>query len=209
MSRRGERQSGILAGNKIWALGVAIALAAAAIIATVAIRGQRPQQPTAERQRWPLLPVEAPPETPATPETPEAVDRRVREALTAWRNAILIRDADTVVRLDMAFLEEPSMYLAALKTSARTDENERVRAFSTRELGKFKRVDLAPTFRQLLKDDSSYVRQNAAWALGELGGGADGRAAAGIAKAELRELVKRDPTADVRAAARTALERIE
>ena len=182
----------------------------AGVVVLVAARG--PSQPHAagDAPRWPLLPVAASPEsTPETPETPEAIDKRAEDALGAWRNAILIRDADMVIKLELAFLETPSMYLERLKTSARSDDNERVRAFSTRELGKFKRVDLAPTFQQLLEDKSGYVRQNAAWALGELSAGTDGRAAVRIAKGELRQLVKRDPEEAVGVAARTALERIE
>ena len=93
--------------------------------------------------------------------------------------------------------------------SAASDDNERVRAFSTRELGKLKRADLAPAFTQLLDDKSPFVRQNAAWALGELSAGDEGRAAARQAIAELRQVVKHDPAGEVRAAARTTLDRIE
>ena len=188
---------------------VALSVVGIAALSALALRRQDAPHAAANGQGWPLVPIEASPESPPTPESPDAVDKRVADALAGWRNAILARDADMVIKLDMAFLDAPAMYLEGLKTSAGSDENERVRAFSTRELGKYKRGDLAPTFRELLGDKSAYVRQNAAWALGELGAATDGRAAARTAMAELRQLVKRDPTQDVRAAARTALERIE
>ena len=82
---------------------------------------------------------------------------------------------------------------------AEAEENERVRAFSTRVLGKLKNAALAPLYRRLLSDKSPYVRQNAAWALGELG------AAAAPALAELQTASTKDPANDVRAAARDAL----
>jgi len=136
------------------------------------------------------------------------VAKEVAAVLSSWRNAILEKDADTVVRLDLTFLEEPEHYAAALVDSARTDSNERVRAFSTRELGKFARADLADLFGQLLADPSPYVRQNAAWALGELARAPEGRVAAESALAVLRRVNKRDPAGDVRSAARGALDRL-
>ena len=74
----------------------------------------------------------------------------------------------------------------------RKDANERVRAFSTRVLGKFKQVELAETFERLLEDGSPFVRQNAAWALGELGaevrraGGGEARPGRAPARARAR-----------------------
>ena len=92
---------------------------------------------------------------------------------------------------------------------AATDPNERVRAFSTRVLGKLRQPALADAFEQLLEDGSPFVRQNAAWALGELGADADGRAAARHALAELRHVRARDPAGDVRTAAGGALDKLE
>jgi HEAT repeat protein len=62
----------------------------------------------------------------------------------------------------------PASFLDALMKSAEHDENERVRAFSTRVLGKLRRGDLIELLRRLLKDESQFVRHNAVWALGEL-----------------------------------------
>jgi len=133
----------------------------------------------------------------------------VASLIAAWRAAILQRDADMVVQLDLTFRETPDRYAAALLENARTDSNERVRAFSTRTLGKLGRANLAPSFGQLLADASPYVRQNAAWALGELASVPEGRAATRSTLAELRRARSRDPANDVRSAARDALTRLE
>ena len=133
------------------------------------------------------------------PETPEMIARDVDGLMGRWRTAILVKDASTVVALDLTFRQQPERFGPALEKSAEADENERVRAFSTRVLGKQKNAELAPLYRRLLSDKSPYVRQNAAWALGELG------AAAAPALAELQQASTKDPANDVRAAARDAL----
>jgi HEAT repeat protein len=139
---------------------------------------------------------------PPPPETPEMIAKQVNEAMDRWRKAIVLKDAPSVVALDLMFRGTPDRYTAALTRSAETDENERVRAFSTRVLGKFKNVAEAPVYQRLLADKSPYVRQNAAWALGELG------AAAAPAVAALQTASARDPAKDVRAAATVALEKL-
>jgi hypothetical protein len=187
-----------------------IALAIVGTVALLAGRGKGPavaDRPGEDRRL--TVPEAIPDSPPPSLLAPEDVGKRAGDALAAWRTGILVRDAKTVVKLDAVFLEAPAMYLDALKSSAATDENERVRAFSTRELGKFRRVDLVDTFQGLLNDKSPFVRKNAAWSLGELSGGADGRAAARRATSELRRLVKRDPADDVRAVARATLEKID
>jgi HEAT repeat protein len=150
-----------------------------------------------------------PPTLPAVPETPEAIAEDVAASLAAWRQAVLAKDADAVVRLDRTFVNSPDRYRAALIESARSESDERVRAFSTRVLGKQKSPALADLFEALLADRSPFVRQNAAWALGELAVDADGRAAARRAVAELRHARAKDPAADVRTAAKGALARLE
>jgi hypothetical protein len=141
-------------------------------------------------------PVVAPP---AAPETPEAVAAQIDGAMGRWRAAILAKDARSVIELDMTFRQLPGRFAPALAKSAENDENERVRAFSTRVLGKLKNPDEAPLYRRLLADKSPYVRQNAAWALGELG------SAGAPAVAELQRASRSDPATDVRAAAKAAL----
>jgi len=143
------------------------------------------------------------------PETPEQIEAKVTSSLAAWRQAILVRDADTVIALDRAFLGAPDQYRATLEASVNTETDERVRAFSTRELGKYKNPALAPLFEAKLADKSPFVRQNAAWALGELAAQDDGRTAARHAVAELRHARTKDPARDVRTAAKTALARLE
>jgi hypothetical protein len=174
--------------------------------------GNTPNRPELRRAEGQLGHIRATPDGPLgflSLERSEDAGKRPEAALVDWRTAILIRDPDMVTKLDAAFLEAPAMYLEALKKSATSDENERVRAFSTRELGKFKRVDLVPSFEQLLNDKSPFVRKNAAWALGELSVGSDALVVARHARAALRNLAIRDPAEDVRLAARRALERIE
>ena len=136
---------------------------------------------------------------PPAPETPEQTAAQVAGAMGRWRTAILVKDAPSVVQLDMTFRQLPQRYTPALAKSAETDENERVRAFSTRVLGKLKDPDQAPLYRRLLADKSPYVRQNAAWALGELG------PAGAPAVAQLQRASRSDPANDVRAAAKAAL----
>lgn len=143
-----------------------------------------------------VAPVVAPP---PAPETPEEIAAQVDGAMSRWRTAILMKDAPGVVQLDMTFRQLPARFTPALAKSAETDDNERVRAFSTRVLGKLKNPDEAPLYRRLLTDKSPYVRQNAAWALGELG------AAGAPALAELQRASRTDPANDVRAAAKAAL----
>jgi HEAT repeat protein len=143
------------------------------------------------------------------PETPDEIAAQVAGSLQAWRQAIAVKDAETVLSLDRSFLTSPDRYRAALAESARKDADERVRAFSTRVLGKQKDASLAELFETLLADKSPFVRQNAAWALGELAAREDGRAAAQRAVAELRHTGAKDPAPDVRSAAKGALARLE
>ena len=138
---------------------------------------------------------------PPPPETPEMTAKQVEGAMSRWRTAILVKDAASVIALDLTFRQMPDRYAAALSASAESDENERVRAFSTRVLGKLKNAAEAPLYRRLLTDKSPSVRQNAAWALGELG------PAAAPAVAELQKASAHDPANDVRVAARAALEK--
>ena len=139
---------------------------------------------------------------PPPPETPEMTASQVEGAMGRWRTAILMKDAPSVIALDLTFRQLPDRYTAALAASAESDGNERVRAFSTRVLGKLKNAAEAPLYQRLLTDKSPYVRQNAAWALGELG------SAAAPAVAELQKASARDPANDVRAAAKAALAKL-
>ncbi len=200
----GKRRLGLAAVAVLTAIGAVVFVADRR-------KGTGPVAP--DQDNSPIGRHEATPEGTApsllTPPSAEEVDKRVQAAVAEWRTGILQRNAATVVKIDAAFLETPDIYMEGLKESAATDENERVRAFSTRELGKFKRVELAATFARLLEDKSPFVRKNAAWALGELGVQDQGRAAARQAEVGLRRIARRDPADDVRAAARDTLKRIE
>jgi HEAT repeat protein len=125
-----------------------------------------------------------------------------------WRNAIVNKDADTVIAIDGAFANEPKKYLEALIKSAETDENERVRAFSTRVLGKRVNPECGPLFIRLLADKSPYVRMNAAWGLGELANTAEGRLVAKPALRALHRIEKQDSSPDTRTAASLAAKRL-
>ena len=143
------------------------------------------------------------------PETPASIEAEVDRSVSSWRAAILARNAETVLALDAAFGASPARYGVALRKLAAGDADERVRAFSTRVLGKRRDPELAGLFEELLGDKSPFVRQNAAWALGELAAVGDGRAAARRAVAELRQARSRDPAPDVRSAAKSALAKME
>ncbi|HVT10444.1 MAG TPA: HEAT repeat domain-containing protein [Polyangia bacterium] len=143
------------------------------------------------------------PAPPPPPETPQQVAQDVEASMMRWRVAILNKDAQAVIGLDMDFKQRPDRYREALEKSAASDENERVRAFSTRVLGKMKNPEEAPLLKRLLADTSPYVRQNAAWALGEL------RGAGAVAVAELRRARARDVAPEVRSAAKDALGKVE
>ncbi len=91
---------------------------------------------------------------------------------------------------------------------AETDSDERVRAFSTRVLGKLVDPACAPLLVRLLDDKSQYVRMNAAWALGELAVTPEGHAAAAPALRSLRRLEEHEPASDTRAAAALAARKL-
>src|SRR6188508_2716034 len=95
-------------------------------------------------------------------ETEAEIAQEVDTSLASWRQAILDKNAEVVQSLDRAFLSSPERYRAALEKSARSDVDERVRAFSTRVLGKQKNAAFAALFETLLSDKSPFVRQNAA-----------------------------------------------
>jgi len=96
--------------------------------------------------------------------------RQIENVMEVWRTAIVAKQSDQVLECDRMFQDAPEKFSAPLRYSARNDSTDRVRAFSTRVLGKFKDPANADLFRELLKDPHQYVRSNAAWALGQLGG---------------------------------------
>ncbi len=125
--------------------------------------------------------------------------KHVRATMGSWRTAIIVKDAPTVVALDLAFPQTPDRCRPALAKNAESDDDDRVRAFSTRALEKVKNPAEAPRYPRPLGDRSPYVRQDASLALGDLG------AAVEPAVAELRKASRHDPVTDVQAAAIDAL----
>jgi hypothetical protein len=196
----------MLRGDKRWlTAGLLVVMAGAAIFA-LRPAGKRDAAPRAEADGPGLRPRDYPS---APPDPPEVVARRVEGVMASWRNAILVRDPDTVLAIDREFAGAPARYAPALVKCAETDGDERVRAFCTRVLGKAKASDRAELYERLLADKSPYVRQNAAWALGELAETTNGLMVTRHALAELRHVRAKDPAEAVRQAARGALEKLE
>jgi hypothetical protein len=137
-----------------------------------------------------------------------SISKTADTVMAQWRNGILLKDTDAVLAADAVFRQEPARFLEALMRSAETDSDERVRAFSTRVLGKLVDPACAPLLTRLLDDKSQYVRTNAAWALGELAATPEGRAAAAPALRSLRRLEEREPAKDAREAASLAARKL-
>jgi len=122
------------------------------------------------------------------------------EAMQSWQFAIKNRNAELVEAVDRTFATHPITFIPLLMTSARTDTDERVRAFSTRVLGKLRATESVSLMRDLLADKSEYVRYNAAWALGEF----VDHDSAGL----LKKLKHQDRSEMVRRSAEDSLQRI-
>jgi hypothetical protein len=220
-------------GAKRWgAAGVGLLLVGAAIALLLSRRTPAPKSGAVEdlpedvSQRWrgfaaampsapsddvppTPLPAGAPPNEGAGWLAPQITREQMDLAMEGWRQAILEKNADNVMALDRVFLLLPGRYGPQLERLAQEDPEERIRAFSTRELGKMKNVALTGLYQRLLGDKSPYVRQNAAWALGELISLPQGKAAAERATAELRQAQDSDPSPDVRTAATLTLKKLQ
>jgi len=133
------------------------------------------------------------PDFPPEPSTEEQVARVMR----VWRQAIVERNAEPVLTCDRLFRAQPERYLPALRQSAQEDSEERVRAFSTRVLGKLQDPSNAKLFIELLADRSPFVRGNAVLGLGKLG--------PGVHRPLLERLARRDPHPLVRRRVQEAL----
>jgi hypothetical protein len=107
--------------------------------------------------------------TPAEPIATRSVEDSLREIMAKWRTSILKRDPEGVLDCDNIFQGQAQAFIEPLRVSAKTDEDERVRAFSTRMLGKLHDVSNRAFFAALLDDPSPSVRGNAAWGLEQLG----------------------------------------
>jgi hypothetical protein len=226
-------------GAKRWgAAGAGLVLAGVVVGVALFERGRAPAPTGAARNeaaddvsaRWrgfaaAMPDVGADPSLPSAPPSDGAADARRAEgngwlapqitreqlelAMDAWRQGIEHRNAEDVVALDRIFLLLPGRYGPELERLAQDDPNERVRAFSTRVLGKMKNAALAGFYRQRLADKSPYVRQNAAWALGELLSVPKGRPVVEGATGELRHAAQSDPSPEVREEAAKTLGKLQ
>jgi hypothetical protein len=179
----------------------AAVLAGAAVGAYVLLRPAARLTATSDANHPPSF-VAGQPEHVTAPVVAVPVEQQVDTLLSAWRGAIIGHDADTVMLCDSTFLGDPRTFTPALVKSAQQEGNERVRAFSTRVLGKFEDPTLIDVFRKLLEDGSPYVRENAAWGLGQL------EARATSAAGDLEKARKHDKADVVRRAAEQALQRL-
>lgn len=132
----------------------------------------------------------------------------VEAIMGSWRHAIINKDADTVLSSDRIFAADRDRFMKPLVTSAETDSEDRVRAFSTRVLGKYRAPELVDVFVRLLGDKGEHVRGNAAWSLGELASDPTGRQAARKTLPTLRRIEKQDRSPDARAAAALAVKKL-
>jgi hypothetical protein len=188
-----------VSGRQKAIVGVVAALVMGAVIVIRLVTDRPAPAPDAARAGPPGFLPGLGPALPVPQLTPE---QQVASVMAAWRAAILAHDPETVMTCNNTFLGEPRDFTPALVESAQHDENERVRAFSTRVLGKLNDPQLIGTFRKLLGDESAFVRQNAAWGLGQLDTRAYGAAG------DLEKVKVRDKIEDVRRAAAEALQRV-
>ena len=105
---------------------------------------------------------------PIPAERPLPLEERVSLVMDRWRRAILGFDAEGVLECDATFRASPAVFAAALRQSAEDDADERVRAFSTKVIGKLRQPEDSAVLLGLLADPSPLVRGNAAWGLGQV-----------------------------------------
>src|SRR3982750_2621410 len=101
-------------GNRLFAAGLLVVVTGAGV---AVFRHQRAAQAVRQRaaEGSTLRGLEArPDEMPRLPpETAEMIAEDVQRSLVAWRQAIVLKDADAVQRLDRAFAGSPDRYRAA------------------------------------------------------------------------------------------------
>ena len=96
-------------------------------------------------------------------------DRQIGHLMNTWRKAVLSKNINEIKQLDMQIKGCGDEAIPFLTRLAKGDENERVRAFALRILGRMNKTDLYSLFIELLQNDrSAFVRENACWSLGRL-----------------------------------------
>lgn len=97
-------------------------------------------------------------------------DRNIGLLMNTWREAIVVKNIKDIQGLSIAIGRYGKESIPFMQKLALEDNNERVRAFATRSLGRMRNNELNSLFIDLLKNDKSpFVRENAAWSLGLLG----------------------------------------
>jgi hypothetical protein len=87
-----------------------------------------------------------------------------------WRKAIIDKNINEIKQLNIGIMSFGQDGVPFLRKLVIEDSNERVRAFAARVLGGMNFNESYFLFINLLKNDkSSFVRENASWALGKLG----------------------------------------
>jgi len=110
-------------------------------------------------------------ETPAPNNISPKPAQKPEQLFKSWRQAIIIKNPANIEQLSITINGMGAEAIPFLNELALDDDNERVRAFAVRSLGRMRRTDLMPLFINLLRNDSSeFVRTNAVWSLGNLGG---------------------------------------
>lgn len=137
---------------------------------------------------------------PVSEDIPE-LERRIGRAMNVWRQAIIIKSIKDIERLGLEIKRYKQDTVPFLRKLVLEDENERVRAFATRALGRMARSDLNSLFMGLLQNDTSkFVRENAAWSLGKTGNA--------NTVSLLEKIVSQDESERVRQVAQESIENI-
>lgn len=128
-------------------------------------------------------------------------EHQANQLINAWRDAVIAKDPKKIEQLGLAVKGLGATSIPLLRKLALEDTDERIRAFATRILGRMRNPELTPFFRGLLESDKSpFVRENAAWALGEL------KDSQSINK--LQTIAENDASEQVRGAAKKAIDTI-
>lgn len=123
--------------------------------------------PVSSEQTQPKAEIKGP--FPVDNTVPERL-RQIGNVMNAWRQAIIIKNINDIKHLELAIKSYGQEAIPFLRKLALEDDDERVRAFATRVLGRKNLPELSSLFLDLLHNDNSpFVRENAAWALGRLG----------------------------------------
>jgi hypothetical protein len=195
-----DESVGVSGTRKKWKVTAALAAAGTIAAAVMVVRfagSDRPEGNEAQSTGAPRFQHGQPYPEVAAGAGDISPQQQIQNVVEVWRQAIKNKQAEQVLECDRIFQDAPTKFSDPLRYLAKNDREDRVRAFSTRVLGKFKDPANAELFRELLKDPHQYVRSNAAWGLSQLGGDSN--------LALVDEIRRRDREEYVRNAAAEAL----